>query len=172
MRKSLIWLLMVVLSITLVVTFSLVGYGEKAEVKEGPFTLAWVAKGLGHPYFNSCFEGAKEAAAEYGNEIFEVGPDDWSVEGQIAIVESLIDQKVDCIGIAANDLDTERVLGEEDLTCNSFQGAYGTQGCYDYVSCGCQWEDSKCQAVSEHQVYVGGITNEFYLTLLFSNLNN
>ena len=105
MRKSLIWLLMVVLSITLVVTFSLVGYGEKADVKEGPFTLAWVAKGLGHPYFNSCFEGAKEAAAEYGNEIFEVGPDDWSVEGQIAIVESLIDQKVDCIGIAANDLD-------------------------------------------------------------------
>lgn len=78
---------------------------EEAEVKEGPFTLAWVPKGLGHPFFNAGFNGAKEAAAEYGDEIFEVGPDDWSVEGQIAVIESLIDQKVDCIGIAANDLD-------------------------------------------------------------------
>jgi rhamnose transport system substrate-binding protein len=71
----------------------------------GPFTLAWVPKGLGHPYFISCFTGAKEAAKEYGDKIFEVGPDDWSVEGQITVIESVIDQKVDAIGIAANDMD-------------------------------------------------------------------
>jgi rhamnose transport system substrate-binding protein len=70
-----------------------------------PFTLAWVPKGLGHPYFISCFTGAQEAAKEYGDKIFEVGPDDWSVEGQIRVVMSLIDQKVDAIGIAANDMD-------------------------------------------------------------------
>jgi len=78
---------------------------EEPAAKEGPFTLAWVPKGLGHPYFNSCYEGAKEAVAEWGDEIFEVGPDDWSVEGQIAVVESLIQQKPDVIGIAANDAD-------------------------------------------------------------------
>jgi rhamnose transport system substrate-binding protein len=83
------------------------GHKEGGAVKggKGPFTLAWVPKGLGHPYFISCYEGAKEAAKEYGDKIFEVGPDDWSVEGQIAVVESVIDQKVDAIGIAANDMD-------------------------------------------------------------------
>jgi len=80
------------------------GEAEGGAEAEG-YTLAWVPKGLGHPYFDSCYDGAKEAAAEYGDEIFEVGPDDWSVEGQISVVESLIDQKVDCIGIAANDMD-------------------------------------------------------------------
>jgi rhamnose transport system substrate-binding protein len=90
---------------------SLVFAGARPEAEaegakgEGPFTLAWVPKGLGHPYFISCYEGAKEAAKEYGDKIFEVGPDDWSVEGQIAVVESVIDQKVDAIGIAANDQD-------------------------------------------------------------------
>ena len=80
--------------------------GEATKAKGGgPFTLAWVPKGLGHPYFISCYEGAKEAAKEYGDKIFEVGPDDWSVEGQISVVESVIDQKVDAIGIAANDMD-------------------------------------------------------------------
>ena len=69
---------------------------------EGPFTVAWMPKGLGHPFFDSCFKGASEAAAEFGDEIFEVGPDDWSVEGQIAIIESLIDQGVDGMAIAAN----------------------------------------------------------------------
>jgi rhamnose transport system substrate-binding protein len=72
---------------------------------EGPFTLAWVPKGLGHPYFDSCYTGAKEAAAEFGDEIFEVGPEDWSVEGQVSVIESVIDQNVDAIGIAANDVD-------------------------------------------------------------------
>ena len=72
---------------------------------DGPYTFAWVPKGLGHPYFITCFEGAKEAADEFGDEIFEVGPDDWSVEGQISVVETVIDQGVDCIGIAANDKD-------------------------------------------------------------------
>jgi len=79
--------------------------GTKEAKGEGPFTLAWVPKGLGHPYFISCFTGAKEAAKEYGDKIFEVGPDDWSVEGQITVIESVIDQKVDAIGIAANDMD-------------------------------------------------------------------
>jgi rhamnose transport system substrate-binding protein len=102
-------LLMVLVAILLVVSVSLVFAGgtKKGAPKkaEGGYTLAWVPKGLGHPYFISCFDGAKEAAEEFGDEIFEVGPDDWSVEGQILVIESLIDQKVDAIGIAANDMD-------------------------------------------------------------------
>jgi rhamnose transport system substrate-binding protein len=92
-------------SVSLVFASSPKGEAEKAAKGEGPFTLAWIPKGLGHPYFISCYEGAKEAAKEFGDKIFEVGPDDWSVEGQISVVESVIDQKVDAIGIAANDMD-------------------------------------------------------------------
>jgi rhamnose transport system substrate-binding protein len=101
----------VVVCLMLLSGVSLVFAGAKPEAEaagakgEGPFTLAWVPKGLGHPYFISCYDGAKEAAKEYGDKIFEVGPDDWSVEGQIAVIESVIDQKVDAIGIAANDQD-------------------------------------------------------------------
>jgi len=101
----------VFLVFTLIISFSLVFLVRVTEVEaqfkkgKGPFTLAWVPKGLGHPYFISCYEGAKEAAKEYGDKIFEVGPDDWSVEGQIRVIESLIHQKVDAIGIAANDKD-------------------------------------------------------------------
>jgi rhamnose transport system substrate-binding protein len=107
MRKfiALLAILMLVASVSLV--FAGAASEEEAEKAkgEGPFTLAWVPKGLGHPYFISCYDGAKEAAKEFGDKIFEVGPDDWSVEGQISVIESLIDQKVDAIGIAANDMD-------------------------------------------------------------------
>jgi rhamnose transport system substrate-binding protein len=105
MKKFLAVLVVVMLMAGVSIAFASSGdKGEKAEKGKG-YTLAWVPKGLGHPYFNSCYDGAKEAAAEFGDKIFEVGPDDWSVEGQITVIESLIDQKVDCIGIAANDLD-------------------------------------------------------------------
>jgi rhamnose transport system substrate-binding protein len=106
MKKLLLVLVAVLLSVSVSLVFAGGAEGGGAPEKaEGGYTLAWVPKGLGHPYFISCFEGAKEAAAEYGDKIFEVGPDDWSVEGQISVIESLIDQKVDAIGIAANDKD-------------------------------------------------------------------
>jgi rhamnose transport system substrate-binding protein len=146
-KKSVLWIIVMVLAATMVATFLLSGcaaeeVAEEAEEVaeeveevaeeveeeveevaeeveeeteevpespwykgEGPYVLAWVPKGLGHPYFITCYEGAQEAAAEFGDEIFEVGPDDWSVEGQISVVESVIDQGVDAIGIAANDKD-------------------------------------------------------------------
>jgi len=75
------------------------------ELKKGPFKIAWNPKGLGAAYFNTCFVGAQEAAKELGFDIFEVGSDDFSVDGQIAVIESLIQQKVDAIGIAACDMD-------------------------------------------------------------------
>ena len=106
MKKFFIVLVVILLLASVSVVFA--GGARKGgttEKAEGGYTLAWVPKGLGHPYFISCFDGAKEAAAEFGDKIFEVGPDDWSVEGQILVIESLIDQKVDCIGIAANDMD-------------------------------------------------------------------
>ena len=123
MKKSLLILFVAFVVVSLVVSFSLIGCAAPAAEttaaaeettaaaeettaaaveREGPFTVAWMPKGLGHPFFDSCFKGASEAAAEFGDEIFEVGPDDWSVEGQIAIIESLIDQGVDGMAIAAN----------------------------------------------------------------------
>jgi rhamnose transport system substrate-binding protein len=79
---------------------------EAATIKEGPFTMAFLAKGLGAAYFDSCADGAFKAADELGDELLYLGPEDWSVENQIVIVESLIDQEVDVIGIAANGKDS------------------------------------------------------------------
>ena len=108
-KKKNFRVLCVVVALIMTVSLVLLVSAPKGEAKsgksKGPFTLAWVPKGLGHPYFISCYDGAKEAAKEYRDKIFEVGPDDWSVEGQIRVIESLIDQKVDAIGIAANDQD-------------------------------------------------------------------
>jgi len=56
--------------------------------------------------------------------------------------------------IAANDLDTDKILKEKGLTCNTWNEIYGDK-CYNYIACGCQWNETKgCQAVSEHQIYV------------------
>ncbi|NCB02756.1 MAG: rhamnose ABC transporter substrate-binding protein, partial [Spirochaetia bacterium] len=57
-------------------------------------------------FFNACFEGSKQAAAELGNVTTTyMGPVQTTAEGQIEIIETLIAQKVDGIAISANDAD-------------------------------------------------------------------
>ncbi len=58
--------------------------------------------------------------------------------------------------IAANDLETDSILGSEGLVCNAFGGRYGTNGvCYNYTSCMCKWIDGKCNAVAKQKIYDG-----------------
>lgn len=68
--------------------------------------IAVVVKSLGNSFFDAAHRGALEAAAEIGGvEVIYTGPTAATAEGQIEIVNSLINQQVDAIAISANDPD-------------------------------------------------------------------
>lgn len=68
--------------------------------------IAIVVKSLGNGFFDAVRDGGLEAAKEIGNtEILYQGPSTPTAEGQIEIIDSLIDQKVQGIAISANDRD-------------------------------------------------------------------
>ncbi len=66
---------------------------------------ALVVKDVTNPYMQRMFSGFAEACAAIGARAVLAGPEDVSVEGQIACVRSLIQSGVDAIAIAANDRD-------------------------------------------------------------------
>lgn len=74
---------------------------EKASGKK--YTVAIVHLQEGNPYFDVASKGAKEAASELGVELIFKGPASMDVASQIELVDSLIAQKVDAIGISAID---------------------------------------------------------------------
>ena len=66
--------------------------------------IAMVVKALGIGFFDACRDGGLEAAKELGNvELIYTGPTKTTAEEQIAVIDSLIAQKVDAIAISAND---------------------------------------------------------------------
>jgi rhamnose transport system substrate-binding protein len=68
--------------------------------------IALVVKSLGNSFFDAAHRGALEAAEEIGGiEIIYTGPTAATAEGQIEIINSLINQQVDAIAISANDPD-------------------------------------------------------------------
>jgi rhamnose transport system substrate-binding protein len=65
-----------------------------------------VAKSLGNGFFVAVDKGAEEAAAKIGGvKVIFTGPTTTTAEGQIEVIQSLIDQHVDAIAISANDPD-------------------------------------------------------------------
>lgn len=63
-----------------------------------------VVKNLGNSYFDACRDGALEAAKAIGNmEIIYTAPTKPTAEDQIAVLDSLLAQKVDGIIVAADD---------------------------------------------------------------------
>ncbi|MDI9450923.1 MAG: rhamnose ABC transporter substrate-binding protein [Limnochordia bacterium] len=69
------------------------------------YTIAMVVKGAGNPFFEACRKGGEEAAAELGINFIFQAPETPTAEGQIAIIDALIAQRVDAILISANDPD-------------------------------------------------------------------
>ena len=66
--------------------------------------VAMVVKALGIGFFDACRDGGMEAAKEAGGvELIYTGPTKTTAEEQIAVIDSLIAQKVDAIVISAND---------------------------------------------------------------------
>ncbi len=68
--------------------------------------IALVVKSLGNGFFDAANKGAQEAAAEIGDvEVIYTGPTTATAEGQIEIINALINQEVDAIAVSANDPD-------------------------------------------------------------------
>lgn len=67
--------------------------------------FALIAKNTGNPYNEKQDEGFKAAIEEMGGEAITRAPEQPTAEGQIAIIDELIAQKVDSICISANDFD-------------------------------------------------------------------
>jgi rhamnose transport system substrate-binding protein len=67
------------------------------------YKIAIVPKGIEIPYFKFAAEGAQEAAKELGVEVLFEGPVIADAQLQVAVIEELIDKRVDLIAISAND---------------------------------------------------------------------
>ncbi len=75
-----------------------------ATVHAADIRVAMVVKALGIGFFDACRDGGLEAAKEVGGvELIYTGPTKTTAEEQIAVIDSLIAQKVDAIVISAND---------------------------------------------------------------------
>lgn len=95
--------------------------------------VALVVKNLGNSYFDACAAGAAEAAAEIGGvEIIYTAPTKPTAEDQIAVIDSLIAQRVDGIIVAANDANALAPVGkkamERGIKMMSFDSAIAPEG--------------------------------------------
>ena len=79
------------------------------------YTIALITKHTGNPYFDKVEEGATEAAAELGDTLIFQGPATSDVAGQIELIDALIAQGVDAIGVSANDADALVPIGQKAI---------------------------------------------------------
>ncbi len=95
--------------------------------------VAMVVKNLGNSYFAACANGAEEAAAELGGmEIIYTAPTKPTPEDQIAVIDSLIAQRVDGIIVSANDANALVPVGKKaaqrGIKMMSFDSAIAPEG--------------------------------------------
>jgi len=82
----------------------LAGAGVAPTFAADKLRIAMVVKSLGNSFFDACHDGGLEAAKEIGDvDLIYTGPTKATAEEQIAVIDSLIAQKVDAIAISAND---------------------------------------------------------------------
>lgn len=70
---------------------------------DGKYTFAIVPKSAGNPYMERMVSGFEEACKAIGVECIAQYPEDVSVEAQITVINNLVAQNVNAIGVAAND---------------------------------------------------------------------
>lgn len=95
------------LCLAVLLVFSVVvGCSTSTETSNGgKKKVAFVFKNTGNPYGEKMMEGFKEAVQESGAEVILKAPDQPTAEAQIQIIDELIAQRVNVIGVAANDYD-------------------------------------------------------------------
>ena len=67
------------------------------------YTIAFLPKAIGNPYFDTAFAGAKQAAKANGDTVKQVGPTAADASGQVTFIKSLIQQHVNAIAVSADD---------------------------------------------------------------------
>lgn len=101
MKKVAVFLLIAIFASTMVFAQG----AQEARAKDS-YDIVILVKSMGNGFFDACFKGSQEAAAELGNiNTSYMGPVQTTAEGQIEIIETLIAQRVDGIAISANDAD-------------------------------------------------------------------
>ena len=71
--------------------------------KAAGYTIAFLPKAVGNPYFDTAFAGAKLAAKLNGDTVKQVGPTTADASGQVTYIKSLIQQHVNAIVVSADD---------------------------------------------------------------------
>ena len=98
MRKKSLWLLVLVISVLMVVTFS------QVVVAEPVAKMIFIVKSMDNPYWDSMLKGAQEAAADLNIEIEGLAPiTPFSVEEQLRFIEAGITKGVDAIIVVPAD---------------------------------------------------------------------
>ena len=100
MKKLFILAFIIIFMLTIGVAM---GASAPKKVEKKHYTIAMVVKNIGNPFFKASEKGGQEVADKFGDKFIFRGPETPTAEGQIAIIESLIAQKVDGIAITAND---------------------------------------------------------------------
>ncbi|HEX8918617.1 MAG TPA: rhamnose ABC transporter substrate-binding protein [Chloroflexota bacterium] len=67
------------------------------------YSIAFLPKAIGNPYFDTAFNGGKMAAASSGDTVKQVGPTAADASGQVTYIKSLIQQHVNAIVVSADD---------------------------------------------------------------------
>jgi len=67
------------------------------------YSVAFLPKAIGNPYFDIAFAGGKQAAASNGDTVKQVGPTTADASGQVTFIKSLIQQHVNAIVVSADD---------------------------------------------------------------------
>ncbi len=67
------------------------------------YTIAFLPKAIGNPYFDTAFKGAKQAAKKNGDKVIQVGPTTADASQQVTYINSLVQQHVNAIAISADD---------------------------------------------------------------------
>lgn len=71
---------------------------------EETLKIGFIPRSLGNPIFLDAFENAHQKAMELGVKVEWLAPFDFSTEGQLAVLESLIQRGVDGIVVSVNDV--------------------------------------------------------------------
>lgn len=67
------------------------------------YTIAFLPKAIGNPYFDTAFAGAQLAARANGDTVKQVGPSTADASQQVTYIKSLIQQHVNAIVVSADD---------------------------------------------------------------------
>ena len=73
------------------------------QAKSDKKVVAMVPKVIGSPYFDTCADGAKKVAADFGFELIYTGPTAADAAQQVNVIQDLINKKVDVLIVSAND---------------------------------------------------------------------